>query len=81
MGDDELSTEIVRFGSDWEEDEMVDGGARSGWWMGMELIVKLLGILICILEFLMGDRGDFGSKCVGRSAYGLATKSNMRSGF
>lgn len=27
--------------------------------MGMELIVKLLGILICILEFLMSDRVIF----------------------
>ena len=28
--------------------------------MGMELIVKLLGILICILEFLMSDRVILG---------------------
>ena len=27
--------------------------------MGMELIVKLLGILICILEILMSDRVIF----------------------
>lgn len=30
MGNDGLRTVIVWFGSDWGEDEMVDGGVRSG---------------------------------------------------
>lgn len=33
--------------------------------MGMELIVKLLGILICILEFLMSDRVILGASVWG----------------
>ena len=65
MGNDGLRTVIVWFGSDWREDEMVDGGVRSGWWMGMELIVKLLGILIFILEFLMSDRVILGASVWG----------------
>ena len=47
----------------------------------VELVVELLDILICILELVISDRDDFWSDCVGRSAYGLAAESNIRSGF
>lgn len=41
------------FGSDWREDEMVDG-------LDVEVVVELLDILIRILEFVMSDRVILG---------------------
>jgi hypothetical protein len=50
---DGLRTVIVWFGSDWREDEMVDG-------LDVEVVVELLDILIRILEFVMSDRVILG---------------------